>query len=236
MPDALTPTMTHTPSDSEHVYQTALQSLLQMGLRVAAVAARLAEVEGTAVEALSVAAAQAAAAVPMPDSLAGAVEAGRIADASEAARDAAAGRMASITLSFERAARAVRRTVALARRIEDGRPFGPIVPAAAAPGFAPRAAGPHRDEAARETLADRLDPPEPDDALAGRPVAELLAAICRDLGVGMAPDGEDGLALAVPPAFGDPGAALARPGAGRAREPGCRPGMPWASAAHPPDT
>ena len=184
---ALAPTF-----DQDRIFRHALQDLLQMGLRVAAVSARLAEVEGQAVEALAAAAIDAAQIVAQPHSLESAIEAGRIADASEAARDAAATRIALITASFERAARAVRRTVALGRRIEDPRPFlSPHPHDPAAPlGLAEAA---HAHAAARvaerlcDDLADRLDAAELGDELGARPTLEVIGDICRDLGHAVLP-------------------------------------------------
>ena len=184
----LAPTFT----DPDRIFRHALQDLLQMGLRVASVSARLAEVEGQAVEALAAAAVDAAQIVANPHSLESAIEAGRIADASEATRDAAATRIALITASFERAARAVRRTVALGRRIEDPRPFLSPHPhdPVATPGLA-EAGSAHAAARAAERLcddlADRLDAAELGDELGARPTLEVIGDICRDLGHAVLP-------------------------------------------------
>ena len=177
--------ITRIPPDSEPdlVFRAALQDLLQMGLRVAGAAARLAEVEGQAVEALATAATDAARVVTKPHSMESAVEAGRIADASAAARDTAATRIALITGSFERAARAVRRTVALARRIEDKRPLRDAGPTGTAPTQAPRT-GPER---LCDDLADR---PDPADELGGRTTLDVTRDICRDLELAALPGEE----------------------------------------------
>jgi hypothetical protein len=172
----LAPTPT-SPNDANHVFRMALQDLLQMGLRVAGVAARLAEVEGQAVEALATAATDAARVITKPGSMESAVEAARIADASDAARDAVATRVALIVGSFERAARAVRRTVALGRRIEDTRPLDYTARADTGPRRVSNTTTADRGD----DLAERFDAPEPSDELGGRSTLEVTQDICRDL-------------------------------------------------------
>ncbi len=98
------------------------------------------------------------------------------------------------TIAFDRIARAIRRTITLAQNLA-----GPVQP---------RAAGQHRlaarkriirdvEDAIQRTpqaarngaeslhaeLLDRLDAPDLDDDVAHRPIAGIIADICRDLGL-----------------------------------------------------
>jgi len=103
-------------------------------------------------------------------------------------------------IAFDRISRAVRRCVALARSL--AQPLAPArTPAqhgATARKRATREAGNaihHRDNgiehADDETLTaglhDHLDAPDLDDDLTGRPINEVIAAICRDLGLANVP-------------------------------------------------
>ena len=96
-------------------------------------------------------------------------------------------------VAFDRLSRAVRRTVALARHVAEP------VPARADPGQTRAAArrriirevedaiqrAPDVDaDALRAELCERLDRPELDEGIDSRPVAEVIADICRDLGFG----------------------------------------------------
>ncbi len=117
------------------------------------------------------------------------------AQVTEAAVEVEAGPgVADGSVAFDRLARAVRRTVALARRLDE--------PVRRAPDGAPRRLAARRqilraveDVIQREAvdqdeedglngeLYERLDAPELDDELDCRPVAEIVADICRDLGI-----------------------------------------------------
>ncbi len=101
------------------------------------------------------------------------------------------------TLAFDRLARCVRRCIALARQLAE--------PAPQAPGQAQRRTAARKrvirdvEDAIQRTaqgadaeslhaeLADRLDAPDLDDDLATRPVADIIADICRDLGLATLP-------------------------------------------------
>ena len=169
------------------VIQSALAELLQLGLAVARVASHLAEVEDHAVGALAEAAAHTTRTALTPShSLSDALAAGRNADSMDAARDAIAARVAAITDSFDKAARAVRRTAALQARLAASRPFRVSPPQerglpprrATAPASRRPALRRPADDAER---AERPDTPEDGDELGGKPDADILHAIRRDL-------------------------------------------------------
>jgi len=100
------------------------------------------------------------------------------------------------TIAFDRMARAVRRTIALAQHIAR-----PAAAAAPTPQFAARrrilrevedaiartTTGDHAERLHAETL-DRLDRPDLDDDIGHLPTATIIADICRDLGIA-APEG-----------------------------------------------
>ena len=114
-----TPNRPHDPA-----VHAGLAELFQLGLTVARAAARLAEIEHASLDALADAATKAAQALATtPSSLDDAIRTGRNADTVDAARDAVATRIASVAQSFEKAARAVRRTAALQARLASARPF-----------------------------------------------------------------------------------------------------------------
>ena len=101
------------------------------------------------------------------------------------------------TIAFDRIARAVRRTIALARHVaaapDEGAPDPPRGPARRAAARARLIRGVedaiHRKrretdaEALHAEFAERLDDPELDLDLAGRPVDDVIEEICRDLGI-----------------------------------------------------
>ena len=166
-------------STPDPALQAALGELLQMGLVVARVSARLAEIEGRAVEALGENAAEATRnTLAKPASLAAAIETGHQVDASNTVRDAITARIASITDSFDKAARAVRRTAALQARLAEGRPLRAQTPG--------QERQPNQGDAARHAgndaeRAERMDDPDWDDEIGGRSDEEVVRDICRDL-------------------------------------------------------
>ena len=100
---------------------------------------------------------------------------------------------ADVAVMFERVSRAVRRTIALAQRL--GEPVAAPV-ADAARRVARRriirqvedliqlkADGPEREDCLRAELYERMDGPELEEELDLRPAAEIIADICRDLGL-----------------------------------------------------
>ncbi len=112
------------------------------------------------------------------------------------AEDPDAAAVHETAVAFDRISRAVRRTIALARKLAE-----PVPMRADAGSGQTRAAARRRilrgveDAIQREAegadvetleaeLRDRLDGPELDDAIGNRPVAEVVTDICRDLGLG----------------------------------------------------
>jgi hypothetical protein len=170
---------TTTADTPDPALQAGLAELFQLGLAVARVMSRLAEVEGRAIEALAVEAAETTRdAFIQPGSWADAVHAGHKMDTSEAAREAIAARMASITQSFDLAARAVRRTAALQARLAEGRRRFARQPGREQQG---RIGGAARQPANDTERAERLDDPEWGNEIAGRSDEEVVRDICRDL-------------------------------------------------------
>jgi hypothetical protein len=188
-------------STPDPALQTGLAELFQMGLTVARASARLAEMEGWAVAALADAAAEATRnAIAKPDSLADAIDAAHQAEASHAARDLITTRVASITASFDQAARAVRRTAALQARLAEGRSFHP------------QARGPGGTATHAANDAERAEPGDErewGDEIGERPDEDVVRDICRDL----APDtqGETPFSPPLPPAIRAICARAARP-------------------------
>ncbi len=99
-----------------------------------------------------------------------------------------------LTIAFDRTARAVRRTITLARRLSE--PLAPAAPPAdharitarkrilrTVEDVIQRTVRGEAAEALNEELLERLDSPDLDDDIAHRPTAEIIAEICRDLGV-----------------------------------------------------
>ncbi len=105
-------------------------------------------------------------------------------------------------IAFDRISRAVRRCVALARSLTQPPPpaSNPAQHCTAIHKHATREAGDaiHHtdggiehadDESLSAGLHDHLDAPELDDDLSDRPINEIIAAICRDLGLANLPGG-----------------------------------------------
>jgi hypothetical protein len=100
--------------------------------------------------------------------------------------------------AFERIARAVRRSILLAQKLDE-----PVLaPAAHAPGHRQasrrriiravedtiqRHAADHEAASLHAEFLDRLDSPDLDEEIEDRPVAEIIADICRDLGLAAPP-------------------------------------------------
>ena len=101
------------------------------------------------------------------------------------------------TIAFDRIARTIRRTIALARRLDEPVPAGAEAgrrrSAArrqiirAVEDTIQREAHGERGERLEAELSERLDGPDIDDDIGHRPVADIIADICADLGLGALP-------------------------------------------------
>lgn len=150
-----------------------------------------------------------------------------------------AGVTVELAVTFDRVARAVRRSIALARVL-----FEPV-PSRAATGkgiaredeeSSQRRVGGSEAEAKGGERPDRLDASDL-DAVRGRPVDEIIAGICRDLGVAAVPGTAAGLATlrarAAHPGGASP-AVAGSPGGGQPGSPGRRPSEATGADDHPP--
>ena len=123
------------------------------------------------------------------------------AEADDSSRDVQAPKAAEdFTVAFERIARTVRRTIALARAVAE-----PVAPErAASPSGSQRLAarkqiirevedtiqrrvGGDEAERLRAELGERLDAPDLDDDISDLPIDAIIANICRDLGIAHLP-------------------------------------------------
>ncbi len=106
-------------------------------------------------------------------------------------RDELEGQAAEATVAFERVARAVRRTIRMARWLDELMPASDALARVAARKHIIRSVEDRIDRTVDEERADclhaelleRLDSPDMDDDIAGRPVGEIIADIARDLGL-----------------------------------------------------
>jgi hypothetical protein len=107
----------------------------------------------------------------------------------EPARD-----IATVAIAFDRIARAVRRTITLARKVAEPIPAAAERPDQHRAGARRRIIREVEDTIQRTTrgadaetlhaeLLDRLDTPDLDDDIENRPIADVIADICRDLGL-----------------------------------------------------
>jgi hypothetical protein len=111
------------------------------------------------------------------------------------AKDQAAARYADegvpdVTVAFERVCQTVRRTILLCRKVGEGLPVraearDPVRPEVAQPGAERPAEPAGAGDAAglRCELGDRMERPECEDALPGRPVGEIIGEIRHELGL-----------------------------------------------------
>ena len=195
MTNSSSPACAELPGAPDPEFRAALSELVRLGLVVARVAARLAEVEGRAVEALAEAAVAATRrTVGKKASYEDAIEAGRQADVSDVARDGIAARVSCVTAAFEKAARSVRRTIALQARLADGRPFGEragrdAVRGGAIAGRVGDAGRIERDDERSERLEraepaermDWMDTPDWGDEIGARTAKDVMRDVRLDL-------------------------------------------------------
>ncbi len=108
----------------------------------------------------------------------------------------------ALSIAFDRVARAVRRTIALAHKLSELRQAGTDHAATSldqrttaarkrvirdVEDTIQRAAPASEFESLQAELLERLDDPDFDDEILHRPTAEIIAEICRDLGIAAAP-------------------------------------------------
>ena len=178
-------------------FRDALAELVQIGMSVARMLGQVAQTEA----ALAVTAAQAVAmaegAIQNMDRVTSYVEAGevgRVADIAIAAQQTAAARAETVAKAFNRVSRSVRMTVLLAERLDRGwaRPRRDAddrhamarrqIARGVAEAIARQADG-ERAERLSESLADRMETLDVEEAALDRPVDEIITEICRDIGL-----------------------------------------------------
>jgi hypothetical protein len=173
-------------------FRAALTELVQIGLRVARMVGLVADAETAQAEA----AAQARVddgAPAMAGSLAEAIEADRAAAAAAEMRQTVVARAEAVSDAFARVARSLRLTVLLAERLDRGWAKGRVaddrqamarrqIARGVTEAIAREAEG---ERAARLTgaLTERLEALDTEAELGNRPAEEIIAEICRDLGL-----------------------------------------------------
>ena len=167
-----------------------LLELAALGMQVARSVARLVAIEE---EVAATVASWLPAGSPVPVSLAQATEAGLAVDGADAALASGVPRVVQLAGAFDRVSRSVRRTLALAKRIEAGWPArgaaddrAAMVRRQIAEGVAKairRAAEGDAAERLFDDLADRLDDPALAHDLDTLPVDVIVGRICRELGL-----------------------------------------------------
>ena len=199
---AVAPNSRALPADP--ALRDALMALVGFGVRIARVAADVAEVQGRVI---ALVAAELPADLAAAGSLQEARDAGLAVDSAEEALSAVSPRIEAAGRVFDRVSRSVRRTVALVQRLDTGwlpRGGGPDDRLAMARRQVARSVGEAIAQHATgevaerlfDDLDDRLDAAALDGLLDG-PVEEVVAAICRELGL-VWPGGEvDGRGVTV---------------------------------------
>ena len=172
-------------------FRDALAELVQIGLKVARMVGQSAEAETQLAEA----AAQAGAtedASALATSLAEAIEADRAAAAAAEMRQTVVARTAAVAMAYARVSRAIRLTMLLAERFDRGWARGRApddrhtmakrqIARGVADAIAREAEGERAD--LTSALAERLEALDTEDEFPGRSPEEIIAMICRDLGL-----------------------------------------------------
>ena len=176
-------------------FRDALAELVGIGMSVARMIGHAAETE-TALAESAAGATVAEGVSPMATSLAEAIEADRAAAAAGEARQTIVARTQAVAEAFAEVARAVRRTVLLAERLDRGWARGGPVDDQHA--MAKRQiergvqdaieheADRSQAEHLADALAERLDAPETLDEIGLLPAEDIIRKICRELKLGLA--------------------------------------------------
>ena len=185
---------TDTPRAPEP-FRAALAELVQVGMSIARMVGQAAEAE-TALAKSAATASIADGISPIATSLAEAIEADQAAAAAAEARRAVVARTQIVAAAYAHTARAIRRTVHLAERLDRGwaRPTIADTRQAMARRHIARTVSDtiaqqtegDRAERLTEALADRLDSPDTLDDVTSRPAEDIIRDICRDLGLDVA--------------------------------------------------
>ena len=172
--------------------RAALAELVQIGMSVARMVGGAAEAE-TALAKSAATASIADGVPPLATSLAEAIEADQAAAAAGEARRAVITRTETIAAAFNQTARAIRRTILLAERLDRGWAC-PVaatnhqavarrqITRAVTDAIARETDG-DRAERLTETVAERLDSLDTLDDVTSRPAEDIIRDICRDLGL-----------------------------------------------------
>ena len=180
------------PACAPEPFRAALAELVQIGMSVARMVGRAAEAEAALAEAAS-AARVAEGISPLATSLAEAMAADQAAAAAGEARRSVITRTEIVAAAFNQTARAIRRTVLLAERLDRvwARPAATDTRhamarrqiARAVSGAIAHEAEGDRAERLTEAAAERLDSLDTLDDIASRPAEDIIRDICRDLGL-----------------------------------------------------
>ena len=180
------------PAPAPDAFRDALAELVQVGLCVARMVARVAEAE-TALAAAAVRAAEAEGDLALPTSLAEAIEADRATAAAATAQETMVPRTEAVARAFRVVSRAIRMTVLLAERLDRGWARHGArddrhamarrqIVRAVADAIAQDSDGP-RAERLTEMASERIEALDVEAAIGDRPAEDIIAEICRDLGL-----------------------------------------------------
>ena len=180
------------PTPAPQEFRDALAELVQIGLRVARMVGRSADAETALAEAASQAGVEEGVS-PLAASLAEAIEADRAAAAAAEMRQTVVARTQAVAAAYAQASRGIRLTVLLVERLDRGWARGGT--AGDQPAMTPRqnareATDPIEREADREravsltrALTERLETLDRETGIGNRSNAEIIAEICRALGL-----------------------------------------------------